>query len=81
MTDLFITPTRRALLKDVADGHIHRVAGPYNPDNSIDYDARDGSRVTAQMRRLHQAGLVTLHDTTWRLTDTGRTAVTNGDTT
>lgn len=78
MTDLYLTPTRRALLRDVADGWIRRgrIA-----DIAQDFDARDDTRVTAQIRRLERAGLVTLHDTTWRLTDTGRAALTNGDTT
>lgn len=75
MTDLYLTPTRRALLRQVADSHVYRDLDSHEVD-------RDGYRVDARINELVRAGLVTLHpgDVVWRLTDTGRAALTTGDT-
>lgn len=67
--DLYITPTRRALLQDVADGVIER-------HDAHDYDAT-GVRVTARMAELVRAGLAwrTYLNDEWRLTADGESAL------
>lgn len=75
MSDLYPTPTRLALLRDVQAERITRRLGG-------SYDA-NGYSVSARMIELRQAGWVQLVDLTgdfqyvWKLTDAGR-AVLDG---
>jgi hypothetical protein len=75
MSDLYPTPTRLALLREVAAERITRSLGS-------SYD-RHGFSVTARMIEMRQAGWVVLVDLSgdfqyvWKLTDAGR-AVLDG---
>lgn len=63
MTDLYLTPHRRALLQEVADEHVVRSAGTgmhlydhYRPG----YDAGISRRLNGRVAELEQAGWVML---------------------
>lgn len=70
MSELYPTPTRLALLRDAADGYVHRFG-------SVDTD-RSGRVVIARIAELERAGWVKLDPPVadrwrfWRLTPAGR---------
>lgn len=71
MSELHPTPTRLALLRDVAHWHVYRRRG-------VDYDSATDRTVTARMAELERAGWVELGGEReldrllWRLTPAGR---------
>lgn len=86
MSDLHPTPTRLALLRDVAGGSVRR---EYNtePQTEHDYNTWAGRRVCARVAEAKAAGWVELDGTKfstgvhgflvsyWRLTEAGRSVL------
>lgn len=71
--DLYLTPTRRALLREVADGNVIRLSG----GESVVLQPTRDRKVTAEVAAMERAGWIVLVEMRfgakrWDLTDAGR---------
>lgn len=73
MIELYLTPSRLALLRDVDAGHVWSTAG-------VAYNGASGrtKRVNAAVQEMRQAGWVEALYGQWKLTDAGRAVLDGG---